>query len=514
MKSQNYKLLIALLLSLSTSSLVEANVSVSNLFGDGMILQRDMPSNIWGHAEAGEKVTVSIAGKSSTTTTSEKGTWSVQLEPTAYISGETHELIIKGNNTLTFKNIVFGEVWLCSGQSNMEWSVSKSRDGDLNMLSLQNKDIRFLKIPKKGSQTPSLNFDSKWKKASQAEQLQHFSAVGFHFGKHLYEALDIPIGLIGCYWGGSSAEAWIAREPLEQADFYQNSLTWWKTMESYKTDNEAKKANLKEKMVEWDKKAASAKAHGKKLPEKPTGTPNLITGQHRPANIYNGMLKPIIGFSMRGVIWYQGESNIKQAEIYKDLFSLLITSWRKEWNIGDFSFYWVNLANFQWRNPQPTESQWAELREAQTETLSLPNTGQALSIDLGEGNDIHPRNKQDVANRLARIALAKDYGFNITYKNPQIKDVKLADNKIVATFKDVGEYLRTFNKDNTFGFSVAEEDGKFKWIKGKFISGNVIEFPLEGIKNPKEIRYGWGNNPAVNIYNDKLLPLTPFRKKL
>ena len=237
-----------------------------------------------------------------------------------------------------------------------------------------------------------------------------------------------------------------------------------------------------------------------------------MKGNHRPANIYNGVLKSHLGYGIKGAIWYQGESNAGRAYQYRDLFPLMIKNWRDEWGQGDFSFYWVQLADFQNEQPQPGNSAWAELREAQTMTMSrLPKTGEAVIIDIGEGKDIHPKNKVDVGRRLARWALAKDYGIATPFHSPQYKSMEQKENKIVLKFDYVDGNWRPFDVNEPRGFAIAGEDKKFVWATAKILPDNTIEVSSDLVPSPVSVRYGWANNPVVNMFNGAGLPLTPFR---
>jgi sialate O-acetylesterase len=243
-----------------------------------------------------------------------------------------------------------------------------------------------------------------------------------------------------------------------------------------------------------------------------------MRGNHRPANIYNGALKPTIGYGIKGAIWYQGESNAGRAYQYRDMFPLMIKSWRDEWAIGDFSFYWVQLADFMAEKPEPADSAWAELREAQTMTMTrLPNTGEAVIIDIGEGRDIHPRNKQDVAKRLARWALAKDYGVQLAHRSPQFKSMEKQGYKMVLTFDHVGNGLYSFDVQQPRGFAIAGEDKKFVWAQANILPAGPgapaarVEVWSDSVQNPVAVRYAWADNPVCNLYSSDRLPVTPFR---
>ncbi len=309
--------------------------------------------------------------------------------------------------------------------------------------------------------------------------------------------LGVPIGLINDAWGGSACEAWIRRDILADDEKYAPMLKRWGKLEKDYDD--------------WWGAVAKAKADGKPSPLAPANLEQLMHGNSRPGNIYNGVLKPTIGYGIRGVIWYQGESNAGRAYQYRDLFPLMIKSWRDEWGQGDFSFYWVQLADFMAETPEPKESAWAELREAQTMALKLPKTGEAVIIDLGEGKDIHPTNKQDVANRLARWALARDYGLKIPFQSPTYQGMEKHGKKIALHFDHVGRGLKTFDVAEPRGFAIAGSDRKFVSAKAKITGPAAIEVWSDAVSEPSAVRYAWADNPVCNLYSAEGLPLTPFR---
>lgn len=457
-----------------TTPIAKADVSLSNLFTSHMVLQRDQKDKVWGKADPKEEVTVTIAGQSKTATAGEDGKWTVSLDPMP--AGGPHSLTVKGKNTITLEDVLIGEVWVCSGQSNMQWAVAQATDSDLESLTADFPKIRFISVPQVGTQEPKDDFNGKWEVCSPLT-VKQFSAVGYFFGRQLHQTLGVPIGLIDDSWGGSACEAWIRRDLLEKDQKYRPLIERWEAMEKNPEANAA-----------------------------------AMRGNARPANIYNGVLKPTIGYGIRGAIWYQGESNAGRAYQYRDLFPLMIQSWRDEWGIGDFPFYWVQLADFMAEKPEPGDSSWAELREAQTMTMDrLPNTGQAVIIDLGEGKDIHPKNKQDVAKRLARIALAKDYGVKVSHQSPRYKSMEAKDGKVVLSFEHVGPGLRAFDVADGVGFTVAGGDHKFVKAKAKVTGKDTIEVSAEGVSEPASVRYAWADNPVCNIYSGDGLPLTPFR---
>jgi sialate O-acetylesterase len=395
--------------------------------------------------------------------------------------GGPHTLTVVGKNTITLGDVLVGEVWLCSGQSNMQLGVAQADDGDLETQSANYPRIRLISVPQVGTQEPQEDFNGSWAVCTP-QTVNDFSAVGYFFGRQLYQTLHVPIGLIDDSWGGSACEAWVRRDLLASDPRFDALLDRWKKIES--GDQAALPKNAK----------------------------NMLTGNSRPANIYNGVLKPTIGYGMRGAIWYQGESNASRAYQYRDLFPLMIQSWRDEWKIGNFPFYWVQLADFRAEKPDPAESDWAELREAQTMTMSkLPNTGEAVIIDLGEAQDIHPRNKQDVAKRLARWALARDYGIRVPYQSPNYKAMEKNGNKIIVTFDHVGAGLKPFDVAKTSGFAVAGNDHKFVWADAKLVGKDKVEVWSDQVSDPVAVRYAWADNPVCNLYSREGLPATPFR---
>ncbi len=495
--------------ALLAAAATTAEVKVPSIIGDRMVLQRDQPNAIWGWADEGEVITVSIASQRHTARAKADGRWKIHLDPLP--AGGPHTLEIKGKNALQFKDILIGEVWLCSGQSNMQWAVNASNDPDLEKLSAHYPLIRHITIPQIGTQKPQHDFDGQWQTCSP-ETIGNFSAVGYFFGRQLHQTLRIPIGLIDNAWGGSAAEAWVRRDLLESDPRYQALLARWKkTEQTY--DHSTATANYRKKLAQWQQDTEKAKTAGKTISRRRPRPPrNPLANQHRPANLYNGVLKPIIGYGIRGTIWYQGEANTGRAHQYRELFPLMIQNWRNEWKQGDFPFYWVQLADFRAEKSEPADSDWAELREAQTLTLDrLPNTGQAVIIDLGEAADIHPKNKQDVAKRLARLALARDYGLNIVHQSPRYQAMRRDGHKILLTFTHIGGGLDTFDIRQPIGFTIAAADRQFHHASAKIISNNQIEVWSDTVSEPVAVRYAWADNPLCNIQNREGLPLTPFR---
>ncbi len=486
----------------------QAEIKLPAIIGDHMVLQQGQKNPVWGWAEPGEKITVTVNGQTHSATADDNGKWKVTLEPLKV--GGPYEITIKGKQTLTLKDVLSGEVWICSGQSNMAWTVGASNDADLEIMTANYPKIRLISVPQVGTQEAQDDFNGQWE-ACTPETVRNFSGVGYFFGRQLYQTLNVPIGLIDNAWGGSSAEAWVNRKRLEDEPAFKEMLEKWKkTEETY--NHEQATAAYDKRLDQWKESVKKAKAAGKAAPQRPRPPRNPLTGNHRPANIYNGVLHPTIGYGIKGVIWYQGESNASRAYQYRKLFPFMIQNWRDEWKQGDFSFYWVQLADFRSEKPEPADSDWAELREAQTMTMdALPDTGEAVILNLGEASDIHPKNKQDVAMRLARWALAKDYGVEVVHQSPRYKSMEVKGNKAILTFDHVGGGLDTFDVPTPIGFTIAGEDQKFVKANAKIVGSNKIEVWSDAVATPAAVRYAWADNPVCNVQNKEGLPLTPFR---
>ena len=502
----------SLLVSLSPAVGQALEFGMPSIFSDHMVLQAGVENKVWGWAPADAEVQVEFDGATQSTKAGQDGRWSVKLAPAK--AGLGHKLSAQsGGATLSFSDVAVGEVWLCSGQSNMEWGVNISKDADLEKLMAKKPTIRFITVPKVGVQTPQRTFEGGWKECSP-DSIGECTAVGYFFGRVLNDTLDTPIGLIDNAWGGSAAEAWIRRDLLENDANYKQLMTRWANQEGveehknamtkYEADSEA-----------WSDAWDAARREGKPLPEHPhSPDAGQLAGNHRPGNLYNGCLHPVMGYGIRGAIWYQGESNAEHAYQYRELFPLMIQTWRNDWSIGNFPFYWVQLADFKQEQPEPSESDWAELREAQTMTMNrVPHSGQAVIIDIGEGDDIHPKNKQDVARRLARWALANEYKIPIAFRSPQYQSMEVQEGKVLLHFNDVGRGLETIDTPQPVGFAVAGDDKKFVWAEAKIVGDkrDTIEVSAAGVAKPVAVRYAWGDNPKNNVHSSEGLPLTPFR---
>lgn len=500
---------VAGVLALSATSAI-ADVKLPAVIGDSMVLQQGQPVPIWGWADDGEKVTVKFGGQS-VETAAAAGKWMVKLAPLT-ASDKGAEMTISGKNSITLKDILVGEVWVCSGQSNMEWSVTASKDPQKEIAAANHPTIRLFDVPNTVSPKEKLT-DTKasWKVCSP-QTIGPFSAVGYYFGRELNQKLNVPIGLLHSSWGGTPAEAWtevsyFAKHP-ELAGI---PSAWEKNAEGYAKAKEAWEKNKDKLMADWKAKADAAKAEKKPVPQQPRPPQDPATSPHTPATLYNGMISPLLPYACKGAIWYQGESNAGRAYAYRTLLPTMIQSWRDAWGNQDFKFLIVQLANYQQPAKAPGDDAWAELREAQTMTAALPNNGQALAIDLADADnpgDIHPRNKQDVGKRLALVAMGKYYGKDVAYSGPHYDSVKFDGDKAIVKFK-YADGMKA-KGDKLTGFAIAGEDKKWVWADAK-VEGDTVVVSSPEVKKPVAVRYAWSINPVANLYNAADLPACPFR---
>jgi sialate O-acetylesterase len=534
----------ALLAFAAFTSSLHADVKLPAIFGDHMVLQRDAKVPVWGWAEPTEAVTVTAGQSKGTATAGADGKWKVSLEGLK-ASDQPIEVTVAGKNTITLHDVLVGDVWVCSGQSNMEfqlgggkWGFGGAHNADEEIPKASHPSLRLFIVQKKIALSPEKDCKGEWM-VSSPETAPKFSAVGYFFGKEILENQKVPVGMIGTYWGGTPAEAWTSIEGLKsqpELSAYAGSIEKIQAdlpaaLKQYKETTLPKwEKSHAEAVAKWSDEAAKAKADGKpepakpralsaRKPEAPDHNPNA------PTVLSNGMIAPIVPFAIKGAIWYQGESNAGAAKLYETLFPEMITDWRTRWGEGDFPFFWVQLANYQARDERPTQAGdgWPGLRDAQSKTLKLPNSGQAVIIDIGQGNDIHPKDKQDVGHRLALAARHVAYGETLVYSGPTYDSLKIDGDKAVVTFKNVGAGLTIAAAPTTQmsvpaeapastlkGFSISGEDHHFVWATAT-ISGDTIVVSSPEVKDPKAVRYGWANNPEVNLYNKDGLPASPFR---
>jgi sialate O-acetylesterase len=605
------------------------------IFSDNMVLQREQPLKIWGWGNPGETIKINFNGQNVQAKTSRSGTWTLTLK--AMTHGGPYEMKLTGKSgELTLKNILIGDVWLGSGQSNMEWILQNTTDAGKEIAVANYPKIRLFTVEKDMSFKAKDDLKSgEWLECTSVNAAD-FSAVAYYFGKTLNKKLDVPIGLINSSWGGTKVEPWISWEMMSQEPEYKNTdIT---KFEELSKDNAVKQEKYAAAMTndrglteKWFMPEINTHDWKRiKLPQEWSGTeigntdgivwfrkefaiekgqldsarlslgpiddidytyingtqvgteriwnkervysirkellkegtnvivvkvqddqggggingkpeqlfistksvsiplsgewsykPSVLTSDFGladvgpnafPSQLFNAMIAPVVDYKIRGVIWYQGESNTGAAFNYIRLFQTLIKNWRQKWGY-EFPFYWVQLANFMAPAAQPGESQWAELRDAQRMALSLPKTGQAVIIDIGEADDIHPRNKKDVGYRLALNALANEYGKKIEYSGPVYKSMEKKDDRLILSFDHAESGLHAFGNKYGFvqGFAIAGEDKKFVWARAFVENGKVVVHSPE-VKNPVAVRYAWTDNPGdANLYNMEGLPASPFK---
>jgi sialate O-acetylesterase len=629
---------LLILLSFSFSA-VNADVTLPYILSDNMVLQRDVPLNIWGWARAGEKVTVLFNGQKVSVKTAADGTWMVHLKPVP--AGGPYELTVSGKNSIVLKNILAGDIWVCSGQSNMEWPLAQSRHWQKDRNSTGNPMLRLFYVPKNMSMKPLDNtMEAGWEVCDE-KSAAVFSAIGYYFGVQLNRQLNVPIGLINTNWGGTDIETWTSLETMYADKDYKSTIDNMKTLNLEELERESNRQYLawqqaiekedpgvvekwyvtETKVDAWqrmklpqawegaglqaldgvvwfrkdivlgageageatlslgpiddnDECYVNGKLVGKtnqydaprvyKLPAgllkegvnvitlkvidtggggglwgndeqlfvETGGSRISLAGDWRykvaldlpaprssaspnsyPSLLYNGMIHPIIKFPIKGVIWYQGENNAGNYIKYRTLFPALINDWRSRWNVGDFTFLFVQLANYMEPAETPKESSWAGLREAQTAALKLPQTGMAVIIDIGERKDIHPRNKDEVGYRLSLPALKLAYGRELVYSGPVYKSMEIKGNSVILAFDHVGTGLVAKDKYGYLkSFAIAGADGKFEWAKAEITIDNKVVVTGLTVKNPVAVRYAWADNPDdANLYNREGLPASPFR---
>ena len=469
-----------------------AELQLAPMFTDNAVLQQGKATPVWGWADDGEIVTVKFRGQKVSTTT-RNGKWSLNLR-NLKAGGPDTLTVSTPSRTFALTNVLVGEVWICSGQSNMEWPMRQSYQPEADMASATNTQIRFFLVPKKKSEVPTTRINSKWAVCSP-ETIKGRTAVGYYFGRDLQTARNVPIGLIETYWGGSPAEAWMSRESLEvnpryQADILDANADAWK--------------KYQDSMVKYESDKAVAASKGETF----TNTPPRFGW--KPSELYNGMIAPLVPYAFKGVIWYQGESNAGRAEQYRTLFPDMIRNWRRDWDNTDFPFLAVQLAPFMAVKDQPADSSWAELREAQwLATKTMPKVGLAVITDVGDPKDIHPRKKQPVGERLALAARGIAYGEKIEFSGPLYRAQTVRDGKIIIHFDHVGKGLEA--RDGALkGFAICGEDRKFVWAKAEIV-GKTVEVSSPEVAKPIAVRYGWADCPVVNLWNKDGLPATPFR---
>ena len=496
-----------------TASADRADGQQPAVLSDSMVLQQGQPVPVWGWADKGEQVTVTFGDQTHVATAGDDGKWLVKLRALK-ASDKPAELSVAGKNKIALKDILVGEVWVCSGQSNMEFVVNSGKDSKKEIAAAEFPTIRLFTVPKSIKLEPQSDTKGTWA-ATTPKTVGNFSAVGYFFGRELNQQLHVPIGLIHTSWGGTPAEAWTREEDFaKDADLAPLPEGYKKTAQTY----EARKANYEKSLAKYKEQEAelkeAAKKAGKPAPQAPRAPQAPDKDPNRPTVLYNGMIAPIVPFAAKGAIWYQGESNAGRAFQYRKLLPTMIDGWRAAWGDKDYKFLIVQLANFQNPPKNPGDDAWAELREAQTLTANLPNNGQALAIDLADADnpsDIHPKNKQDVGKRLALVALGKYYGkADVVYAGPTYQEHRVSGDKVDILLTSAVGLKAEGHDGKVVGFQIAGEDKKWHWADAK-IDGKSVVVSSPEVKEPKAVRYAWASNPVANLYNAAGLPAAPFR---
>jgi len=479
-----------------------ADVKMPAVFADHMVLQRQMPVPVWGWADPAEQVTVTLGEQAAKATAGAQGKWAVKIGPLA--AGGPHELRIAGKNTVVIKDVLVGEVWLCSGQSNMAMTVRGCLNAKEDISAAKLDRIRHFRVGRGSSYMPESRCSGSWAVCSPATA-GNFTATGYFFGRALHQALKVPIGLVNSSVGGTAIELWTNRlvsgtDPAKRkaiTDLDANSDEVRKAREDYELQLER-----------WTISVRTSKARRK--PRKPAPPAALAALYRDNGALYNGMIHPLIPYGLRGAIWYQGESNAGRAYAYRRRQAAMIQGWREAWGQGEFPFLFVQLPNYLLRKDQPGDSTWAVLRESQLRTLAVPGTGMAVTIDIGEARNIHPRNKQDVGKRLALVALAKVYGKDVVYSGPVYEKMTVEGSGVRLHFGHVAGGLVAAGGEPLKGFAIAGADKKWVWADAR-IDGATVVVHSDEVAKPVAVRYAWAHNPQCNLTNKEGLPASPFR---
>ncbi|MDE0864884.1 MAG: sialate O-acetylesterase [Rubripirellula sp.] len=497
-----------------------AQLELPTVFSDHMVLQRDQIISIWGWAKPGDEITCSFAGRNARGTAAADGKWSVEFEE--FSAGGPHQLIAKANeDSLTINDIYVGEVWLCSGQSNMAMKVRSGNNSEAELSAANHPMIRMFNEASAHATEPQDRCRGDWQVCSP-ETVGDFSATAYFFGRRLQQELNVPIGLINSSVGGTAVEAWTSMPAQKANDELKPMLLDFQTKEEA-YDPEAAKARYEKALANWEKqqtanKLQQKKGQKKRAPRRPSLPSNPSADRNFPSNLFNGKIHPLIGYGIRGAIWYQGErnSNGQFSNLYDEQLGTLIADWRERWGIGNFPFAWVQLPNFRTLQTEPSEpSGWVNVRDGMLRALKIPHTGMAITVDVGDAQNIHPKNKQAVGARLARWALADVYDMGEqlpggdTAMGPLFQSAQPEGNRINLKFTQSGMGLKSTD-GAVQGFAVAGKDRIFHWANAE-ADGNKVSAWSDQVPNPVAVRYSWASNPIGNLVNSVGIPASPFR---
>jgi sialate O-acetylesterase len=481
------------------------DVTLPGLFSDNMVLQHDVRLNVWGKADPGESVTVQLGSDSGQTTAGTDGAWAVKLDPLP--AGGPYDLTVSGKNSITVHNVALGEVWVCAGESNMEYKVSAAKDADKEMADADLPMLRLYVVKHSAMESPQADTDGAWV-VCDPDTVKDFPAIPFFFARELNRGMRMPFGLIEAAWGPSRAASWtprptLANDPvlhtvLDQfamaVDQYPSALTDYQT-----------------KLSAWQTDANAAKAIGAPPPPRPV-RPLDPAGAREPASLFNGMIAPLTRYPIRGVLWAQGESDTGNPALYARLFPAMIASWRAAWDEGTFPFLYTQLSGFLRPHAQPEPSNWAELREVQARTPEVaPKTGMVVTIDTEEPHELHPADKQAPGHRLALLAEQEIYGQpDVSASGPQFGGMDIEEGKAVITFENTGGGLVSKSGAAVKGFQVAGADGRFAWADAT-IQGDTVTVQSKDVAAPVAVRYAWADFPDCDLAGKNGLPAAPFR---
>ncbi len=477
----------------------QAEVSLPAVLGEHMVMQRDLPVHLWGRATPGETVTAAFRGESRSVVADDLGRWSLYLRPSP--AGGPFVLDVRASNVLTLRDVWVGDVWLASGQSNMELPLERAEGAQGEIARARQGEIRFLRATRRTSAFPLDDLATEGWVVLSPESAPQVSAVAFFFASHIREHHQVPLGLIDASWGGTPLAAFTPLETIASEASLMPALLHWARMAGRESTT---RLELEKERREYEAAAARARSEGQSAPAPPW---HAQFDSWSPAGIYNAMIAPLTPFPIKGAIWYQGESDAtpERAPVYARLFQALIGGWRRAFGVGDFPFLFVQLAN--WTAGEGNA--WPELREAQAQALALGNSAMAVAVDIGDPADIHPRNKRTVGTRLGLAARALAYGEALEYSGPRLRLVT-PEGASLRVWLDHAEGLATRGGGAVEGFEVAGADGKYVPAEAR-IEGATVVVSSAAVSAPWSVRYGWADNPRVSLYNAAGLPAAPFR---
>ena len=510
------RILTLLAVALLLPSVVRAEISLPKFFGNHMVLQRDVDAAIWGSAEPGSNVTVEFKGQTATATADAAGKWRAKIATGAADPNGAVLTIQSGGDTHTIDDVLVGEVWFASGQSNMVFPMNRVPAYADLLTKADHPQIRMFNAPTVTAVQPQDDIDGEWTLCSP-ETAPGYSAVAFFFARKLHQELAIPIGVIKSAWGGKPVETFTSREALNASPGTKALVDQVLALDASYDDEKAQVAYLA-RLDQWEAAAAERRKQPadqrKRLPRKPAKPKRPLDTEGKPGVLFNSMIHPFVGYTMRGAIWYQGEANAKPGAVpYDQTLPLMINDWRKRWN-DDFSFYFVQLANFRTPSTEPgTPDDWALLQDRMRLVLgTTPKTGMAIINDVGEANDIHPKNKKDPGERLALWALAKDYGREIVYSGPLYESFELENNAVIVKFDQAGDGLKSRDGEPLARFEIAGKDRMWHWADAEIHGKDEVAVSSPDVGQPVAVRYAWASNPeGANLVNSEGLPASVFR---